>query len=173
MKPIKKPITRYAGISAVLFLLFAAVIYSSCSREELRLKLEAEQSSPQMLLGIDKLKDPGVAGLVKIVDNRPDFIIQTSVDSINFKPEAFQISVENKIITVTGGDATGVMYGLFDIKEQLESGQGTINPKPKTRMFRSGPLNLTSRGCLTAQERLYNFILKQFAILTIGTNFWI
>lgn len=168
MKPIKKPITRYAGISAVLFLLFAAVIYSSCSREELRLKLEAEQSSPQMLLGIDKLKDPGVAGLVKIVDNRPDFIIQTSVDSINFKPEAFQISVENKIITVTGGDATGVMYGLFDIKEQLESGQGTINPKTENPHvpFRAIKFNLPWMSYRTGEA------LQLHSETVRDTNYW-
>jgi hypothetical protein len=122
MKPIEKPNNRNAGLTAVLLLLFAGFVCTSCSTEELNIKLEVENQSPQVLLGMNKLKEPGVAGIVKIVDNRPDLIIQTSVDSINFKPEAFQLQVENSKTTVTGGDATGLMYGLFDIKEQLESG---------------------------------------------------
>jgi len=107
MKPIEKPNNRNAGLTAVLLLLFAGFVCTSCSTEELNIKLEVENQSPQVLLGMNKLKEPGVAGIVKIVDNRPD---------------PFQLQVENSKTTVTGGDATGLMYGLFDIKEQLESG---------------------------------------------------
>ncbi|MBW6535127.1 MAG: glycoside hydrolase family 20 zincin-like fold domain-containing protein [Mariniphaga sp.] len=168
MKPIKKPKTRITGLSAVLLLIFAGLVCTSCSSEELRIKPEVEKNSPQVLLGMNKLKGTGVAGFVKIVDNRPDLIIQTSVDSINFKPEAFQISVENKKITVTGGDATGLMYGLFDIKEQLESGQKTIVAKMESPHlpFRAIKFNLPWMSYRTGEA------LQLHSETVRDTSFW-
>jgi hypothetical protein len=168
MKPIKKPKTRNAGLSVALILHFILIVCGTCSGEELRIKLEVENDSPQVLFGLRKLNDSGVEGIMKIVDNRPDFVIQISVDSINFEPEAFQINVENKIIRITGGDGTGLMYGLLDIKEQLESGRKTIIPKTESPHlpFRAIKFNLPWMSYRTGEA------LQLHSETVRDTSFW-
>jgi hypothetical protein len=130
--------------------------------------LSGESDIPQILLGIEKLKDLSQTGKISIVNANPDFEIFTAIDSVQFGTEAFQIGVENKTVTVTGGDATGVMYGLFDIKEQLESGQKTIEIKRESPAipFRAIKFNLPWMSYRNGES------LQLHSETVRDTNFW-
>ena len=128
--------------SFVLSLL--AILFVSCQKDNVQIQLSVESNIPQIALGIEKLQDLSQSGKISIVNSNSDFEIRTTIDSVQLEPEAFQISIENKTVTVTGGNATGVMYGLFDIREQLESGQKSIESKRESPAipFRAIKFNL-------------------------------
>lgn len=115
------------------FLLICLVfIMGSCQRNVVQLKLSFDSSSPQVSHGMDQLHELSLSGKIRIMDTNPDFEIMTTIDSVLLSPEAFQIVIDNRLVNVIGGDATGLMYGLLDIREQLESGQKTITSKTET-----------------------------------------
>ncbi len=51
-----------------------------------------------------------------------DYSINLTVDAVNLKSEAFSIISDNKKITVTGGDARGLIYGSFSLVEDFNNG---------------------------------------------------
>lgn len=127
------------------FLLICLVMFmGACQQDAVQLTLSGDLSSPQVKHGIDQLRDLSGSGKIRIVNKNPDYEIQTAIDSGLLSPEAFQISVDNKLVKVLGGDATGVMYGMLDIGEQLGSGNKTISPKAESPhlSFRAIKFNL-------------------------------
>lgn len=125
-------------------LICLALFTGACQQDAVQLTLSGDLSSPQVKHGIDQLRDLSRSGKIRIVNKNPDYEIQTAIDSGLLSPEAFQISVDNKQVKVLGGDATGVMYGLLDIGEQLGSGNKTIYPKAESPhlSFRAIKFNL-------------------------------
>jgi len=135
---------KFKNLTYILFVVLLISLFVSCQNDDVRIKLSNESNVPQIILGIQKLQDLSQSGKISIVKSNPDFEILTTIDTVQLQPESFQISIENKTVTVTGGDGTGVMYGLFDIKEQLESGQKTIESRRESPAipFRAIKFNL-------------------------------
>lgn len=44
------------------------------------------------------------------------------IDSVHFAKEAYEISVQNKLITVTGGDKNGLIYGTLGLINDMKNG---------------------------------------------------
>ncbi len=155
-------------VTNILLVLFLATMYISCQKEVVRIQLASESEVPQVLLGIEKLQDLSQSGKISIVNSNPAFEIRTTIDSVQLEPESFQISIENKTVTVTGGDATGVMYGLFDIREQLESGQKTIKSRRESPAvpFRAIKFNLPWMSYRTGEA------LQLHSETVRDTNYW-
>lgn len=67
-----------------------------------------------------------------------------SIDSTTLEPEAFQIAVDGDEARITAGDATGLMYALLDIRDQLQAGNRVITPKEErpNLAFRAIKFNL-------------------------------
>ncbi len=151
-----------------LLVLFLANFFVSCQKDDVRIKLSNKSDIPLILPGIEKLHDLSQSGKISFVNTNPDFEIFTAIDSVRFQPEAFQISAENNIVTVTGGDATGVMYGLFDIKEQLENGQKSIESKRESPAvaFRAIKFNLPWMSYRKGEA------LQLHSETVRDTNFW-
>jgi len=147
---------------------FLAIMFFSCQKDVVRIQLSTESEVPQVALGIQKLQDLSRSGKIRIVNANPDFEIFTAIDSAQFGPEAFQISIENKVVSVIGGDATGVMYGLFDIREQLESGQKSIKSKRESPAipFRAIKFNLPWMSYRNGES------LQIHSETVRDTNFW-
>jgi len=76
----------------------------------------------------------GISELQKVKNHSGNWVVQTTLDP-NLAAEAFQLSISGENITVSGGDATGIMYGLLSIKEQLNSNQKEINPENESPRF--------------------------------------
>ena len=131
-------------VSGYFFLVFLLLLTGSCQKNTLRISIADDSTHPQVIHGLDQLRELSGTGIIRVVGNNPDFSINTYIDTLLLGAEAFKIGVGQNIVTVTGGDATGVMYGLLDIKEQLESGQNSISPKEESPRlpFRAIKFNL-------------------------------
>ncbi|WP_445734265.1 hypothetical protein [Mariniflexile sp.] len=113
----------------ILIVLLVIISLFSCKEEAFTISIQNELNVPQVLHGIDKLKSFAKESKIAMVDNEGVLNIETLIDSTNLKHEAFSIKTNNKTVRVTGGDATGVMYGLLDVKEQLETGNQSVKSK--------------------------------------------
>ncbi len=100
-------------------------LLASCTEAPQKIQVESNVDSPQVSFAVEKLKKVG-SDQIKLNDQ---LVINTVVDSVNLKPEAFKVDLAENQVTVTGGDATGLMYGLLDLKEQLENGSTSIQEK--------------------------------------------
>ncbi len=115
-------------------------LLASCTEAPQKILVESSDNSPQVSFALAKLEKLGL-DQIKLQDQ---LVINTVVDSVNLKPEAYQIELAENQVTVTGGDATGLMYGLLDIKEQIDNKATSIHEKQATpRMdFRAIKFNL-------------------------------
>jgi len=100
-------------------------LLASCTKAPLKIQVEPSSVSPQVNFAAEKLQKLG-NDQIKLSDH---LVINADVDSVNLKHEAFQIKHVDRQVMVTGGDATGLMYGLLDVEEQLANGNTTILEK--------------------------------------------
>lgn len=113
--------------------LLVIISFFSCKKNTLfTVSIQNNLNAPQVLHGINKLTLFTKENNIQIVDEDGVLTIETLLDSTNLKPEAFSIKVTNNNVMVTGGNATGIMYGLLDIKEQLENGNTKIIEKEES-----------------------------------------
>lgn len=127
-----------------LFGLLTIMMLFSFSKTPLSINLDINLSGPQVQYAVEKLKELKLSNQVRFSISNPDFTIRTKVDSINLKPEAYKIISKNKIVEISGGDATGLMYGILEIKNQLKSGKRKIISKEESAnlSFRAIKFNL-------------------------------
>jgi hypothetical protein len=144
MRKFIKPGKQYAVKYAVLLLLGAIIVWSSCSREKLRIQVESDDQSPQVIHALNKLKELSNLYQIEFTDNNPDYVIHATVNAEEYEPEAFGIFVEDNQVQIKAGDPSGLMYGLLDMKEQLENGQKNIAAKSESPhlAFRAIKFNL-------------------------------
>lgn len=123
-----------------LFLLYGFL--NSCSDKPFQVNVETDINSPQVELAIQKLKKVETQNTINYGEE--ELNINVKIDAEKLNNEAFEISVENGKVHVIGGDETGLMYGLNDIKEQLENGSKTIVSKQESPRlsFRAIKFNL-------------------------------
>jgi hypothetical protein len=117
---------KWGTLFPLLFILFISITFYSCIKNEVRIKFETADQSPQVQHAINKLSD---LDFIRLVEQNPDYTIYTNVNEEKYEPEAFGIIVEGDHVRIEAGDPTGLMYGLLDIKEQLENRQGIIVSK--------------------------------------------
>jgi hypothetical protein len=108
-----------------IFTLIPLIFLFACSFKPTAIEVISDSSSPQISYAISKLNTLDL----KQIKHAGKIKIHTEIDGQNLKAEAFSIDINNEEITVRGGNATGVMYGLLDIKEQLTNGQTSIKKK--------------------------------------------
>ncbi|TWO34515.1 hypothetical protein E1J38_001280 [Seonamhaeicola sediminis] len=133
------------NLSLLIIAFMVLVLCIGCKKESaFTINIQNTINSPQVLHGIDKLIDFSEKNTITIAKNKDALIIKTVLDSSALKPEAFSIRAHDNLVTVTGGDATGIMYGLLDIKEQLATGNRTIKNKEEVPnlAFRALKFNL-------------------------------
>ena len=108
------------------------------------IRLNVDGSAPQVNFAVQKLIELKQSSTVSFSDINPDLTIQTTLDAVHLKHEAYKIVAKDKLVTVYGGDAVGLMYGLLEVKNQLKAGKRTIESKEETPqlMFRAIKFNL-------------------------------
>lgn len=102
-----------------------AISLSSCQKSQLKIKIESGNNEAQVLYAINRLEEASGESHYKLSSRNADIIIKASIAE-RLGPESFTIAAENNVVVVEGGDATGLMYGLLEIKEQLEKGNQVI-----------------------------------------------
>ena len=105
-----------------LFLLICFLGSCANKHQEFQISVEGVQSSaPEIGYGINQLQSSPAIAIVSIKEN-PDYVVQTSIDTVQFKPQAFEILVKGNALKISAGSSVGMMYGLLDIQEQAEQG---------------------------------------------------
>ncbi len=127
----------------ILYILLLVALFS-CQNKNLTVSIQSESDASPVNHGIHQLEKLQDAGIIEVVSNRADININASIDSVNLAAEAYKIDVNGKSVEVTGGDAAGLMYGLLEIKEQLENGNHSIQSKQEAPnlSFRALKFNL-------------------------------
>tara|TARA_R110002096_G_scaffold385791_3_gene579629 strand:+ start:6367 stop:8457 length:2091 start_codon:yes stop_codon:yes gene_type:complete len=141
----------------------------ACNKETpFTISIQNNLNTPQVLHGINKLTLFAKENDIDIIEKDGILNIQTLLDSINLKPEAFSIKMNDDDVILTGGDATGLMYGLFDVKEQLETGNKTISDKEESPNleFRALKFNLPWEAYRTSKT------LREHTETCKDTVFW-
>ncbi len=125
-------------------LVVALFFFISCNKNKISVHLEIDSSTPQIAYAVEKFKELEQTNDVVFTDSSADLIIRTALDTIKLASEAYRIEKQNNLVEVTGGDAVGLMYGLLEVKNQLKSGNGSVeNIEESPRlMFRAIKFNL-------------------------------
>ncbi len=134
-----KHIVRFLFLGTVMIELLTA-----CSKENLRIALASENTETPILHGLEQLKKLEEGGLVHFDLNNPDYSLHTKIDSLQYQSEAYEIIIDGRDVNIIGGDAVGVMYGILDVKEQLETNGRKIIAKKESPIlaFRAIKFNL-------------------------------
>ncbi|MBV5349514.1 hypothetical protein JZU61_07710, partial [bacterium] len=127
-----------------LYLLPALFILMSFAKGPVAIRLNVNNTSPQVEYALEKMKELQQSKIVVISDKNSDLTINASLDSTSLKPEAYRIVSKNNLVAITGGDAVGLMYGLLEVKDQLKAGKVSIASKEESPnlMFRAIKFNL-------------------------------
>jgi hypothetical protein len=123
-----KPTESFNFSKIAIFLLIISV-YCGCGDKVFTIQITNQITASQVNYGIKKLLTFAGEKGISIVENDARLNIETSIDSVNLKPEAYTIKNDKNKVKIMGGDATGIMYALLDIKEQLSYGIHTIKDK--------------------------------------------
>ena len=100
------------------FLLIISFVVSSCTQENTFL-LQYDEQISQVRFAAKKLTESlGEAGLTLASENAAHVIHLATIDT-TLGSEAFHIRKDGNTITVTGGDAAGLLYGGLDVAEQI------------------------------------------------------
>jgi len=95
-------------------------------------------------LAVEKFNETAAKMSFEVSDLNPDLIIKSSIDTTLSSEEAYSIRQEGNIVNVIGGGTSGLVYGLYDVKEQLSKGITEISDIDQTPhyTFRALKFNL-------------------------------
>ncbi len=100
----------------VLLVFLISVVNSSSAQS---IKIVSDYESVQTKYAAKVLQKALSEEGYRIVKDKPDFLITLKIDSLNLKPEAFEINPGEKDIIIKGGNGTGIIYGCNSIAEDL------------------------------------------------------
>lgn len=109
---------RSLNLLTAVFLI--AGIFSCSNRLKVNLEVGTEAIPVQM--AVEKFKESALSGSFEISDANPDLVIIGKIDTTLNSEEAYSIRQDGDNVTVTGGGANGLVYGLYDVKEYLADG---------------------------------------------------
>ena len=107
-----------------LSLIFVFFLFS-CSEDTGLIKIQNNLDDSQVKYAIRQYQSESTLNRLKTNPSVRKWSISTGLD-IALGSEAYKIRTNGDEIKVTGGDGTGLMYGLLHVKEQLEEGKEKI-----------------------------------------------
>lgn len=132
-----------------LFLLLYAFSSSSAngSNKIVRISIDTFDAVPEIEYGVNQLESSPAISIVSVEEN-PDYIVQTIIDTVKYTPESFGITIKDKVVKLHAGSAVGIMYGMLDIQDQAEQGNQKLEEKNITPAvdFRAIKFNLPWRS---------------------------
>ncbi|WP_026461576.1 glycoside hydrolase family 20 zincin-like fold domain-containing protein [Adhaeribacter aquaticus] len=94
-----------------------------------KVKVVYNKALPQAGYAADRLQKALAKKGYTLNNGSTDYTINLEIKSGALGKEAYKITTENKKITITGGDATGLIYGSLAIAEDLGNGTALQNIK--------------------------------------------
>ncbi|MCR5491172.1 MAG: glycoside hydrolase family 20 zincin-like fold domain-containing protein, partial [Bacilli bacterium] len=134
-----------------------AALLGGCGGGKTTVSIHYEGDETTVQFAIDEIKTALENNGMSFVDSGGEYEIEfASLDS-SLGTEGYSVAVDGKKITVTGGDATGAMYGGMQVAEEIaftESVSGVVDstgtPYLKDRGFRLIPQMDARTPCYTA-----------------------
>lgn len=87
----------------------------SCVRKSSKPEIVYDKNQPQIEWAVARLND-ALTGITTDENTPKIFIKSESLDKTN---EGYQLKVDDGLITITGNDLNGTMYGILSLQEQL------------------------------------------------------
>jgi hypothetical protein len=127
----KQKIMHRSPFVLILLFLLAAI---SCTDKTVSFQIRNNVTDGPVQYGIKKLQDLAKEGTIRWKEADAQYTITTVLDD-QMEEEGFAIKSLDKEITVTGGDAAGIMHGLLRLKEQLKKDHKKIDPISESPRF--------------------------------------
>ncbi|MEZ4777723.1 MAG: hypothetical protein R3D00_31405 [Bacteroidia bacterium] len=118
----------------LLWITTLVIGFASCNPGKTSFRIQNNLTDPPVKYAISRLASLDGRGLFIFKDSNPDWTIITQKDNL-LGDEAYTVHSSGKDITITGGDAVGVMYGLLYVKTQLEAGKMEIEDIEESPRF--------------------------------------
>lgn len=105
-----------------IFSLTVFIVITSCSKENNKFTISLLSDSAQVLFAMEDLKTALSEEETNVIqeENDDSKIVLKIEKIIDLKPEGYLIKKDSDKITVTGFDEPGLMYGTFELSEQLK-----------------------------------------------------
>ncbi|MBA2761070.1 MAG: hypothetical protein H0U39_03750, partial [Segetibacter sp.] len=111
-----------------------------------KVNLLYNKSLPQAVYAAERLEKSLLEQGYSLKEEQADYMISLAVDAQNLGSETYSILPEEREITITGGDASGVIYGSLSMVEDLRNGMPLQNIKARSESpnlpFRALKFNL-------------------------------
>ena len=109
----------------IFYILIA--LTTACS-DTLKVDIQVNNREKPVQLAIQKFYDMAQEGKLIITGTSPDLVIRVENDSYLPTEGAFSIKQDGNIVRLSGGGATGLVYGINHIREEFEQGNRKISP---------------------------------------------
>ena len=132
------------------------VLFASCTKEKVTIICQ-EDASPRIKFGVEKLKTSLENAKYNVVVNSSagddsNCIIQVFENqNDSLVPESYAISTQEKTISITGGDASGALYGCIELEKMIKE-----NKKLPLNINTTDQPEMVLRGtCVGVQKPYY------------------
>jgi hypothetical protein len=131
-----KQMRRY-GVFVLLASLVAGATPAS-GKKSVRIVVQGDPA-PQLKIGTDAITAAAAKKGITVSDKSNSVKIVLEIETGGKKPESYEITSSPTQIQVKGSDATGAMYGAFEVAEQLEAASDLKNPLASIRSVSHAP----------------------------------
>jgi len=115
-------------------LLFAALLtltYLCGNCQQKLVNIQYDKTVPAEVFGVEQIKKAFLTHKIKVTEKPGGLILKASIDPALSK-QAYAFKKESNKYILRGGDATGVMYGLTELAEQIALGKDLSQIAPFT-----------------------------------------
>jgi hypothetical protein len=108
-------------LKKILFLVVHFIGFTHLAFSQ-KVKLEFDVNSLQQVYAVGTIEKSLLKQGYSLQGESAEYTVSLSVNAAKLGSEAFSISVENKKITIVGGDERGLIYGGFSFAEDINNG---------------------------------------------------
>ena len=129
LRALKKRKTTTSMKNSFLFIVLLCFLGSQCSHY-----YEDYSKLPQIQFALQQINN----SKTDLSSNLENVDIRFRLDSMGLEREGYQIKVTKNEITITGGDVNGMMYGGFEVAEQLQLNKAVLPTEGKPYLSKRG-----------------------------------
>ncbi len=114
-------------------------LLSGCGNSKTTVSISCAVEDETASFAVDEIKAACERNNIKVVDSKADYTIEFKNYDETLGEQSFNLSVNDKTVSIVGGDRVGVMYGGLELAEQININNGmkgleSTNQKPYTEI---------------------------------------